>query len=197
MKALNLPVEVRSAADIFDLVNWLKTTISQNEQPIIDYIALDPEAEGSIRTAIEAWEGLEDLRINFPFFWQLKDEDLDQHLESAAKVDEIIQNEPGLSSKSKSDLEDDLEFSEGHLRVLRQLADSLSDIDDDARQISFNEFFKLADDVRNPEEDWVARSAALGELIPERIREETAHNLELLLRQATKLEGKIDGLARR
>ena len=26
----------------------------------------------------------------------LKDEDLDQHLESAAKVDEIIENEPGL-----------------------------------------------------------------------------------------------------
>lgn len=194
--ALNLPEEVKSVRDIQELVDWLKTTISEYEKPIIDYIALEPEAASSIRTAVEAGERLEALKTNHSFFWRLNDEDMDRHLVSAAKVDEVIENEPGLLSKSKEDLEDNLSLGEDCLSFVRQLASSLGDINDDAHQISFNEFFQLADDVYNREEDWAAHSEALAKLIPERIREETAQNLELLLRQASKLERKLDGLPR-
>ena len=83
---------------------------------------------------------------------------MDRHLALAAKVDEVIENEPDLLSKSITDLENNLDLGESRLRVVGQLAGSLGDINDDAHQISFNEFFQLADDVYNPEEDWAARS---------------------------------------
>ena len=68
--ALNLPEEVKSVRDIQELVDWLKTTISEYEKPIIDYIALEPEARLN-KNRSRSWGKARSFKTNHSFFWRL------------------------------------------------------------------------------------------------------------------------------
>ncbi len=196
LDSLLVPDRVQCTSKIVDLMEQVSVLTNEYERPLINYIINEPNAAKESQAALSSVQQIGQLEGRYPFLSQLVAENREQYLSTAYNIDEILKAQTELGSNSLDNL--DLILSEGNscLTEVVGFASALESVNARTLKFSFEDLADLVASFRDDQTDWLRRIELLEEIIPDRITEELAYKLEILLRRVRELDWEIDGLSK-